>query len=1280
MLENLINQINETNLTYKQYWLNQLNKIDKKSTRYARLVESIQKTIAASDSRSILINNTKITYPPELPVSVEAENIKKLIEENQVTIICGETGSGKTTQLPKILLEMGYATYGLIGHTQPRRLAAKTLATRISQELNCTDNDKNLVACKMRFTDSTKTSTAIKLMTDGILLQEIQNDKLLLQYSAIIIDEVHERSLNIDFILGYLQQLVKRRSDLKIIITSATLENEKLGKFFDTNAIINVSGKTYPVDIIYQAYQDEDDDDISLNNAIYKAISAALEVERGNGLVFLPGEREIKHCLQYLRKTALKSYEILPLYARQNNEEQTQIFNNDGKLKIILATNIAETSLTIPGIKFVIDTGLARVKRYSIRNRVEQLQIENISQASSKQRAGRAGRTSQGLCVRLFSEIEFNQRKPYTEPELLRSNLANVILRLLSLNIGEVSTFPFLDAPENKSFNDGFRTLYQVGAIDEDNKITVTGHKLSKIPVDVQLAKILLASAEKFACLKESLIIVSFLAIQDPREFPMEHQQLVHERHSIWADKKSEFMQILNLWKWYHQELQHKKSNKKLIETCHKHFLSVVRLREWLELYRQLKETMIGLGYKENTTESNYESIHRSILSGFVVNIGQKDIVEKHYLSTNSRKFYLHPSAQIDAAKWMVSSNLVETSRLYARNSAAIEPQWLNGIADHLYRYTYTNCHWDKKRGEVLAHKTSLLYGLSIYSEKISYAKVDSNLAREIMIREGIVGNQLAKNYPFMVHNQRVIHELEKLEDKLRTSLAMIEDELYQFYIDILPLDILDTPSLEQFLIKFQNNLKINQEEFINRLVVNNEYAALYPDFIENNGVRVKLKYVFDHDSEEDGLVALINLTELPLLNKKQFDWLVSGLIRDKITYLIKSLPKATRLQFNPLQETVNEFLSIANLDNSIIEEFVIYSAKYKKITLNYTTLIDTKFPTQYNCHFRILDNKRVITTGDNLDLLQDEMAAKLNKIVVKHTAMEQISNVSTYIAEFTNLLQETQIANGRLRGYNSLIVEKDKSITYGVVPELMKAEQSTRRAMIHLVKMSLKEQQKYLNTKKINGFPEVSFALIDIYKKDDLIAACTNYILNNSVISNLSNKYNLNEDEFNLLVSTSKSSVSELLPLFSNTMQQIAKLYKEVKLVSDGHSLEENIYEQLDDLIYENFLDYTHWQFLQEYPRYLQAMIIRLQKYQKSPSKDASFQSEVDGIYNKWLDNIEDLEHKKKTISRELHDFRYKIEELKISLFAQEIKTLYPVSVKRLQNDLGALYLNNLR
>lgn len=1281
-MDNIVKKIQEANLTYSTYWLSQLSKIKSNTEKYQKLISSINKQIDNSNIRKKLINSIKILYPQELPVSREVNSIKNLIKNNQVSIICGETGSGKTTQLPKILLEMGYGVHGLIGHTQPRRIAAKSLANRINSELGFTlQSNDQLVGYKMRFHDRTSQSTAIKLMTDGILLQEIQNDKLLLQYSALIIDEVHERSLNIDFILGYLQQLVKRRPDLKIIITSATLENDKLAKFFATDAVLNVSGKTYPVDIIYQPFNNDDDDNMTLNQAIYQAIEAALSVERGNGLIFLPGEREIKHCLQYLRKTNLKTYEILPLYARQNSEEQAHVFDNNGRIKLILATNIAETSLTIPGIKFVIDTGLGRVKRYSIRNRVEQLQVENVSQASSKQRAGRAGRISHGLCVRLFSEQEFNLRKPYTEPELLRSNLANVILRLLSLNMGNPATFPFLDMPENKAFNDGFRTLFQVGAIDEQNRITAIGRKLAAIPIDVSLARILIASGEKFACLREALVIVSFLAIQDPREFPIEHQQLVRERHSIWADKKSEFQQILNLWQWYHNELAHKKSNKKLIEVCHKHFLSLMRMREWHELHRQLKESIIALQYKENMTPASYENIHRAILSGFIVNIGQKDLVENYYLSTNGRKFYIHPSVNIDNAKWMITTNLVETTRLYARHCAAIEPQWLNGIANHLYRYTYSNQHWDKKRGEVVANKTALLYGLAIYHERISYGLIDPKVSQDIMIREALVIDEVGKVYQFINHNKMVIRAVEKLEDKLRTSLAMIEDELFQFYVDNLDSSVVDRTSLEQYLLQNDKKLFINQDELISKLVSSQEHQQLYPDFIINNGKKIRLQYIFDHDSIEDGVVAMIELPNLPIINIEQFDWLVPGMIRDKIGFLIKSLPKSTRLQFNPLQESVSEFLEYANTENSLIQQFVDYAKEKKKIILDYVHLLETKFATQYKCHFRVVDNKKIISSGDDLFLLRQELAPKLDKIVIKHTSAQQITNIVNYIPELATLLQEHKVnaGNNKLAGFNSLIVEKNKSITFGIVIDKDKALMSARRGLLQLVRLQLKDQQKYLNTKKINNFSAISMALIDIYNKDDLAEASTNYILNQAILTNIGQNIALSLDEFNLLVSNSRHSVSLLLSDFSSIMFRISEAYKQIKLRMTNHPLEDNILQHLDDLIYEDFLSYTKWQFLVQYPRYLQAILLRLERYNKSHSKDVQSEEEINYIYDKWYNYVEQLEQKNKVVHSELYDFKYKIEELRISLFAQEIKTLYPVSSKRLLTELDSIYLNHL-
>lgn len=1281
-MDTLIKEIKTTQLAYSGYWLNQLAKLNPKSQRYNQLVQNIKYHLTAYQSRNKLIQQTKISYPLELPVSREVDSIKQLIANNQVSIICGETGSGKTTQLPKILLEMGYAERGLIGHTQPRRIAARSLATRINQELGFTTNyEQSLVGYKMRFHDKTSPATAIKLMTDGILLQEIQNDKLLLQYSALVIDEVHERSLNIDFILGYLKTLLKRRPDLKVIITSATLENAKLAEFFATDAVLNVSGKTYPVDIIYQPFNQDDEDEISLNQAIYQAIVAALEVERGNGLVFLPGEREIKQCLQFLRKTTLKTYELLPLYARQNNEEQAQIFSNNGRIKIILATNIAETSLTIPGVKFVIDTGIARVKRYSTRNRVEQLQIENISQASSKQRAGRAGRVSHGLCVRLFDESEFNLRKAYTEPELLRSNLANVILRLLSLNLGEPATFPFLDLPENKAFNDGFRTLFQVGAIDKQNHITMLGRKLATIPIDVQLARILLASGEKFACLHEALIIVSFLAIQDPREFPVEHQQLVRERHGIWADKQSDFMQIINLWNWYHNELTHKKSNKKLLETCHKQFVSLLRLREWHELHRQLKETMLSLGCKENTQPASYENLHRALLTGFIVNIGQKDLVENYYLSTNGRKFYLHPSLHVNSSKWMMTASLVETTRLYARHCAGIETQWLNGIANHLYRYVYSNQHWESKRGEVVATKTALLYGLAIYQERISYGRIDAELARALMIREGMVCDNLGKDYPFLKHNNQVIRAVEKLEDKLRTSLAMIEDELYNFYADKLPLDIIDRPSLENYLQDHPQQLYLNQEQLIDKLVSSQEYHQLYPDYVFNNGNKIRLQYIFDHDSNEDGVVAAIELATLGLIDDDLFAWLVPGMIRDKITYLIKSLPKATRLQFNPVQDSVSEFLDLADNEGNLIQQFVDYAKQYKNLTLNPINLRDVALPTQLRFHFRILDNKRIIATGDDLALLKTKLAPKLDKIVVKHTAAQQINNITDWRDEFLLLLQEQTIMAGKskLIGFNSLIIEKDGLITYGVVAELGKARLSTQKALIQLVKLQLKEQHKYLQSKKIAGFNEISLAFSELYSKEQLVTTCSSYIISQAILQNLPTQLAIDKAAFLQLVANSRQSVGSFIGDFARVLQSIAQLYRQVKLRLAGHSLEESIQLQLENIIYADFIRYTKWQFLQQYPRYLQGVLVRLDKYVKSPSRDEQYEDEVNALYDKWYNYVEQLEEKNKTISSELYDFSYKIEELRISLFAQEIKTLYPVSSKRLVSELEQLYLSNL-
>ncbi|RTK97333.1 MAG: ATP-dependent RNA helicase HrpA [Neisseriaceae bacterium] len=1272
--KSLVDRIKNLGLTFTEYWSIQLERNKSNQSKYNFWVNKITQQITSYEKRVKLLDDLQISYPDNLPVSNDVNNLKKLIQDNQVLIVCGETGSGKTTQLPKILLDMDYAKRGLIGHTQPRRIAARSLANRISSEVG--DNAQQVVAYKMRFNDKTSDTTSLKLMTDGVLLQEIQSDKLLLQYSALIIDEVHERSLNIDFILGYLKSILAKRPDLKIIITSATIENNKLAEFFPNSIIHNVEGKTYPVDVIYQPYS-EDEDDVSLNQAIYQAITAALEVEAGNGLVFLPGEKEIKSCLNYLRKTNLKTYEILPLFSRQNAEEQAKVFAQNGRLKIILSTNVAETSLTIPGVKFVIDTGLARVKRYSLRNRVEQLNIEAISQASSKQRMGRAGRVSNGLCVRLFSETEFKTRREFTEPELLRSNLANVVLKLLSFKLGDAREFQFLDMPDNKAYNEGFRTLFQVGAIDERNQLTQEGLLLARIPIDVQLAKILL-SATKFGALKEALIVVSFLAIQDPREMIIEHQNLIRERHKIWYDETSEFTQILKLWQWYHEQIKHKKSNKQLIELCHYHFLSVIRMREWHEMHRQLKEVMLGLKFNENQLEADYNSIHKAILSGFVLNVGVKDIVENYYRSTNGRKFYLHPSLNLKLkSQWIMSTNLVETTRLFARFCAEIKPEWLSEVAKHLFKYTYDGVTWSAKRGQVVATKHALLFGLEIEQAKVSYANIDKVESRQIMLRDGLVANNLTRNIGFITYNLNVIREIEKIEDKLRTSFAIIDDELFSFYDEVIPHDVFDLASLENF-IKTHGDIqfRLNKDEFIAKLTNDVSHSELYPESIINNGIKLSVKYIFDHDSPIDGMNVRVNLPDLLMLNVEAFEWLVPGLIRDKINYLIKSLPKATRLMFNPLQESISKFLEESDQSKPIANEFYQFALK-QKIQLDLVKLSEIIYPSYLNCHFQIISDKKVIDSGDNLVEIRQKLNNKIDNLMLKSATTEK-RIICDYTIELANLFEPINV--NQLRGYNSLIINKEKQIELSIAADINKARINTTKGLIALFRLKLADQIKYVRAKKSNEFNIAAMTFRNDYTQEELLNAYEKVIVNNSILVNLPSDLKFESKEiFEAALNNIRISVSENNLEFSRVFTLIAKLYKQIKQLISGHVLEEQIIEHLEWLIYPKFLESTKLEFLYQYPRYLQAIILRINKYSANSSRDTQYSDEIESVFSLWYDYCEELECKNKIVSAEMKDFYYKIEELRISLFAQELKTLYHVSSKRLIKDLELLYKQSL-
>lgn len=1222
----------------------------------------------------------KITYPPQLPVSREIDKIKQLVMSHPVVIVCGETGSGKTTQLPKMLYEMGFAQNGIIGHTQPRKVAARTISHRINQEIHeanqtyspdpetVVSNFPNIVGYKVRFTDKTQAHTKIKLMTDGILLQEISRDKLLRGYSALIIDEAHERSLNIDFILGYLKTIIARRPDLKIIITSATIDNQKLSKYFNNAPVIDVEGKTYPVDIIYQPMIDN-----NLNNAIYQAVESCLAVEEGNILVFLPGEREIKDCLAYLRKTTLRRHELLPLFSRQNEAEQNLVFTANGRVKIIATTNVAETSLTIPGIRFVIDSGIARIKRYNVRNRVEQLLVEPVAKSSSKQRTGRSGRTSHGMCVRLFSEEDFNLRPEFNDPEIIRSNLANVILRLIGLKLGDPLDFPFLDMPATNAYSDGFKTLFQLQAITAESKITSIGELLVKIPLDANLARILIAAGGEFNCLADALIIVSFLAIIDPRETPIDFQQLARERHQIWANKKSDFVAILNLWNWYNREVEHKKSNKKLQEKCYGQFLSFLRMREWHELYSQLKEIMHNLGFKESQNSpvhqeenielsaDNYQRLHQALLSGLLNNIGHKDLVQDFYIGTNNKKFIFHPTSQVDKSKWVFAAALSQTARLYARTNAYIEPGWLIPLTTHLAKCTYSHEIWDKKRGEVVATEHILFHGLEIGRKKVGFSKQNIELSREIFIKQGIVLNELGRNYKFIQHNHQVINSLEELEDKLRLSFVIMEDELFEFYNKIIPADMVDTRTFDTWCIDHESSLYLNKDELVKKLITDSSHLELYPDHLIINENKIRLSYVFNPDSAVDGVTATIFLTRLNQIDEDIFTYLVPGLIRNKITFILKALPKVVRVTLNPLNEFITKFLENIRYTENLTVALVNYLKSEYKIEIKISEISSIVLPSHLCFHYQILDKNKVIASGDNLSELKRQLAPTLGQIVHEKAREYCVSGITNWIPDMNLLLQMLDKL-----GFYSLQV-KDTGVDLVIIPDFAMAQTNTRRGILQLIKDKLSVQIKYLEQKRFKQFDKTALYLKNIYLSDQLLRDSIDFILRMTVDLSVLPK---NEEEFNLLIETTKQNIMVNAACFADVMFNLARNYNEVKLKQRGHDLYDEIELQLDDLLFSGFLNYVRYMQLEHFPRYLLAIIKRLEKYPTNQNRDLEFSKEIEELYEAWYNYVDKLEQSGLVVSRALYDFKYKIEELRVSLFAQTLKTPYPVSLKRLWRE----------
>ena len=1569
----------------------------------------------------------KPEFDNTLPVHEKLEEIKKAIAENQVTIICGETGSGKTTQLPKICLELGRGAAGLIGHTQPRRLAARSVAERIAEELK--SEIGSAVGYKVRFTDHTSRDACVKLMTDGILLAETQTDRYLAAYDTIIIDEAHERSLNIDFLLGYLKQLLPRRPDLKVIITSATIDAERFSQHFNSAPVLEVSGRTYPVEILYRPLtsKDEDDAEVELTDAIVDAADELARHGEGDILVFLPGEREIREAAEALRKSTLRrNDEILPLFARLSHAEQHKIFHPTGaKLRIVLATNVAETSLTVPGIKYVIDTGLARVKRYSARAKVEQLHVEKISQAAARQRSGRCGRVSAGVCIRLFSEEDFNSRPEFTDPEIVRSNLAAVILRMAALKLGDVAAFPFLEMPDSRYINDGFQVLLELGAVNEHNGLTKLGEQMARLPIDPKIARILLA-AKKHDCMAEILVIASALSIQDPRERPLEARDAAAKAHERFTDKQSDFLAYLNIWDSFQRERDKGLSNKQLVQWCRQYFLSHLRMREWRELHHQLAQTAIEMGLttkeaafrrppevKQLTSSENagdqdlsaklkqkqldkkqhraqiraakeagYEQIHRALLTGLIANVGMKSPDGNDYTGARGSRFHLFPASALFKAKpkWVMAAELVETTKLYARDVAAIQPEWIEQEAPHLVRYHYFEPHWEQKRGEVVASERVTLYGLTVLPRRpVSYGRIAPEEAREIFIRSALVAQECDLKADFFVHNKKLIKEITELEHKSRKQDVLVDDEaLFAFYHERLPdfytadavsdglhpanpqqttpssvgegrgegktvaaqtnfsataanplpnplpqereqsaaastvSGSLQTTSCEaktktesslhsrrlpenhepQFsddlhpanpqqttpspvgegrgegkTVAAQTNFSataasplpqereqsatastVSDDPKAQRLPENSlcyadgqpillgdrvtidsrqwhgkivaliaeqqcdpsigsaeEWATLqsgvmaqfdeaglvhYPDaettgelillaradaadvlksnkhnvecvaqatqadskdtgnrarepsshtlqnvsddpkpkkqpappkgrlkplpladirtfqawlktaerdnplllFLSRDDLmqhaaahiteeqfpkhwqtadgKFKLSYRFEPHHPLDGVTLTLPLTVLNRISPAALEWLVPGMIREKIQLQIKALPKQIRRICVPVPEFITQFLS-QNPDRNApilpqLAQAIAKTAGDIRILEQINQDEWAAFRLPEHCYFnlRIIDDGgQELAMGRDLIQIQQQLGKAAATTFRDNTQEFERDNVTAW--DIGTLPESIKFARGKqqLTGYLGLQKEKDGRIALRLFDTIEAAEQAHRQGVIELMKLQLKEQVKDLN-KGIQGFTQAAMLLKHINAdtlRDDLTqAVCDRAFIGEDELPR-------NEKAFKEQIKRARSRLPAVKEALSRYLQETAAAYAELNGKLGKHPLTHLMRQRLQTLLAAGFATRTPWAQWPRLPIYLKAMTLRLEKYSGNPARDAAREADIQELEQMWQEKTDGLVKQGLPVSDDLAAFKWMIEELRVSLFAQELKTPYPVSVKRL-------------
>ena len=1246
----------------------------------AEIQQQIEQARLRVESRKSAVQNP-IVFPESLPVSQRKAEIEKLLSEHQVIVVAGETGSGKTTQLPKMCLELGFGNLGTIGHTQPRRIAARSVAARIAEELQTELGD--LVGYKVRFNDQISDNTQIKLMTDGILLAEIQTDRFLNQYSCLIIDEAHERSLNNDFILGYLKQLLPRRPDLKVIITSATIDVERFSKHFNNAPIIEVSGRTYPVEVRYRPVAEEDDQDQL--QGILNAVDELQAEGRGDILIFMNGEREIRDTAEALQKQNLKHTEILPLFARLSAQEQNKIFHPSGLNRIVLATNVAETSLTVPGIKYVIDPGTARISRYSYRTKVQRLPIEPISQASANQRKGRCGRVSEGICIRLYSEEDFNNRPEFTEPEILRTNLASVILQMTALGLDDIEAFPFVDAPDKRHIQDGVKLLEELGAFEtvqsesgEKRRLTTIGRQLAQLPVDPRLAKMLL-SAVDFGSVYEVMIIVSALSIQDPRERPTDKQQTSDEKHRRFADKKSDFLAFLNLWN-YVQEQQKELTKNQFRRQCQKDFLNYLRIREWQDIYQQIRLAVREMGLPINSEKAEYQQIHTALLSGLLSHIGLKEAEKQQYLGARNAHFAIFPNSVLfkKQPKWVMAAELVETSKLWGRMVAEIEPEWIEPLAEHLTKKSYSEPRWSKSRGAVIADEKVSLYGVPIVAARpVNYGAIDPRVSREIFIQSALVEGDWNTKHKFFKQNQQLIREVEELEHKSRRRDILVDERtLFEFYDQRIGTDVVSQKHFDTWwkkaekqdpeLLNFERSFLINDDaEQVSKLD--------FPNFWHQGNLKLKLTYQFEPGTDADGVTVHI---PLPLLNQVEmtgFDWQIPGLREELVIALIKSLPKSYRRNFVPAPNYAQAFLGRAvPLEKPLLDTLIYELHRMTGVTVEAEHWHWEQIPSHLKMTFRVVDeNGKKIAESMNLDELKFSLKDRVQESI-SAVADDGIEQSGLHIWSFAELPQcyEQKQRGFSVKAFPAIVDEKDAvgiKLFETEFEQAVAMQQGLRRLLLLNVPSPIKYLHEKLPNKAKLGLYFTPFGrVLDLI--DDCIACAVDKLIADF------GGFVWNEEGFDKLRDFVRENVNEVTVDIAQKVEQILTLTHQLNQRLKGKMdftmafALSDMKSQISGLIYQGFVQKSGYARLPDLLRYLQAIDKRMDKLAQDVNRDRAAMLRVEQVQQAYQQLLAKLP-KSKPISDEVAEIRYMIEELRVSLFAQQLGTKYQVSDKRILN-----------